>query len=64
MMISPPATDSLLTPPEAARFLAVCEKSLWNVTVPRGPLACVRIGRSVRYDPKDLRAYIEAVREA
>lgn len=56
--------DRLLTPKEAAKSLAVCDKTLWSITRPRGALACVRIGRSVRYDPKDLRRYIDAVREA
>src|SRR5262245_29013350 len=38
----------------AARLLAISERSLWALTAPRGPIACVRIGRAVRYDPRDL----------
>lgn len=49
----------LLKPLDAARTLAVCEKTLWNMSQPRGPIPCVRIGRSVRYCVDDLRAFIE-----
>jgi excisionase family DNA binding protein len=49
----------LLTSPEAARCLAISERLLWSLTK-RGELPCVRIGRAVRYDPADLRAWIEA----
>lgn len=49
----------LLTPREAARTVAVCERSLWSMTAPRGPIPCVRIGRSVRYALDDLRQFIE-----
>ena len=50
---------SLSKPPQAASTLAICEKTLWSITEPRGDLPRVRIGRSVRYDPADLRAWIE-----
>jgi predicted DNA-binding transcriptional regulator AlpA len=43
---------------EAARMLAMSESWLWQATA-RGEVACVRIGRSVRYDPRDLQAYID-----
>lgn len=56
-------TDKLLlTTREAARALSLCERTLWSITAPRGPLPCVRIGGSVRYSPDDLRAYIESHR--
>lgn len=48
----------LLTPREAAETLSVCEKSLWSLTVPRGPIRCVRLGRSVRYSTEVLREFI------
>ena len=51
----------LLTPREAARAVAVSERTLWTLTR-RGDIPCVRIGRSVRYDPRDLEAYINAAR--
>jgi len=49
----------LLTPRAAAQALAIGERTLWNLTN-RGELPCVRLGRSVRYDPADLRRFIEA----
>ncbi len=49
----------LLTPREAAAALSISERTLWSITAPRGALRLVRIGRSVRYDPHDLAAYIE-----
>ena len=52
----------LLTSKEAAAALGVCEKTLWSLTDPRGPIACVRIGRAVRYDPADLSAWIESAK--
>lgn len=53
-----PAALQLLTPREAAKFLAVCEKTLFNLA-DRGEIPVVRIGRSVRYDPRDLSHFIE-----
>ena len=51
-------TKLLLTPREAAEALSICEKSLWSVTWPRGPILCVRLGRSVRYSLDSLREFI------
>lgn len=48
----------LITPRQAAQALAICEKTLWTLTQPRGPSPCVRIGRAVRYAPADLEAWI------
>jgi hypothetical protein len=47
----------------AARLLSVSERTLWGITAPRGPLPCVRIGRSVGYAVADLVAYVEHLRE-
>lgn len=47
----------LLTPREAAKALAICEKTLWSLTK-RGELPAVRLGRSVRYAISDLEAFI------
>ena len=49
---------ALLTPEEAGRTLAIGRRKLWELTN-CGELPCVRIGRAVRYDPEDLRAWIE-----
>jgi excisionase family DNA binding protein len=49
----------LLTPKEAARALAISERTLWGLTksqqIPR-----VQIGRSVRYHIDDLQRWIES----
>jgi len=52
--------DRLYTSRETARRLGICERTLWEISAPRGDLPCVRINRSVRYDPADVAAFIEA----
>ena len=47
----------LLTPPAASRVMSISQRSLWSLTA-CGAIPCVKIGRSVRYDLEDLRAYI------
>lgn len=52
-------TDSLLwTSRQAAKALAISERKLWELTN-KGAIPCVRIGRAVRYDPADIRTWIE-----
>lgn len=53
----------LLRPREAAEMLGVSERTVWNLTAPRGPIPCVRIGRSVRYSQSSLRAWVEQQQE-
>jgi excisionase family DNA binding protein len=48
----------LLKPNEAATLLAISPRLLWSLTK-SGDLPCVRIGRAVRYDPRDLTAWID-----
>ena len=48
----------LLKPKEAAEALAIGIRKLRSLTA-GGELPCVRIGRAVRFDPADLRAFIE-----
>jgi predicted DNA-binding transcriptional regulator AlpA len=50
----------LLNATEASRQLAISPRTLWAISAPRGPVPVVRIGRSVRYDPLDLRDWLEA----
>jgi excisionase family DNA binding protein len=52
------APKLLLTQREAAEACALCEKSLY-LAVKRGELRAVKIGRAVRYDPRDLAAWID-----
>lgn len=42
-------TRLMLSPREAAYALGVCERKLWSLSAPRGPIPVVRIGRAVRY---------------
>ena len=44
---------------EAAAAMNISERTLWSL-MSDGKIPCVRIGRSVRYDPSDIRAWIEA----
>lgn len=49
---------TLLRAREAAEMLAVSPRKLWELTN-RGLVPCVRIGRAVRYDVRDLAAWID-----
>ncbi|HUU94501.1 MAG TPA: helix-turn-helix domain-containing protein [Phycisphaerae bacterium] len=51
-------TVQLLTPRQAAKALAISERTLWKFTK-RGEVPVVRIGRAVRYDQADLQAWIQ-----
>lgn len=53
----------LITAREAADLLSISERTLWQLTND-GRLPAVRFGRTVRYDPADLRAFIAASRSA
>jgi excisionase family DNA binding protein len=55
--IIPP--ELLLRPRDAARRLAISERKLWDLTA-RKAIRAVRIDRAVRYDVRDLEAYIAA----
>jgi excisionase family DNA binding protein len=58
-MNQPNSAPMLLKVPEAARCLGICERTLFELTR-RSEIPCVRIGRAVRYDPRDLDRWIEA----
>jgi excisionase family DNA binding protein len=51
----------LHTSREAAAILRVSARWLWGATA-RGEIRCVRLGRAVRYDARDLAAYIDRLR--
>lgn len=51
----------LLTARQAARVLAISERTLWQLTND-GLIPVVRFGRAVRYDPADLRAFVASRR--
>lgn len=48
----------LLTSREAAKLLCISERKLWELT-DRGELPAVRVDRVKRYDPSDLRQWID-----
>lgn len=53
--------QSLMTRREVARVLHVCERTVFAMTKPRGPLPCVRVGkRSVRYSPEVIQNWIQS----
>ena len=49
---------NLLKPEQAADRLALSPRKLWSLTND-GTVPCIRIGRSVRYCPEQLRRWIE-----
>lgn len=53
----------LLTTREAAEFLSISEKTLWNLSAPRGPIPVVRIKRCVRYSMDALLEFIQQQQE-
>jgi excisionase family DNA binding protein len=58
------AEPLLLMSREAAKLLAVSERTLWGLTVPRGPIPTVKIGRCVRFALTDLQAFVAACRRS
>lgn len=59
-----PISDPLaLRPREAAKALSISTRTLWELTAPRGPIPCVRIGQgkrqSVLYPVAELEAWLK-----
>ena len=54
--IDPPRL--LLRSTEAAQRLALSPRKLWSLTASR-QIPCVRVGRCVRYDPRDLQTWVD-----
>jgi excisionase family DNA binding protein len=55
---SGPNIKLLLKPSDAAEALSISPRKLWAMTN-SGEIPSVRFGRSVRYDPADLREWID-----
>lgn len=53
-----PIVPQLLNDKDAATWLGICPRSLWGLRV-SGEIPYVKIKRSIRYDIKDLKAYVE-----
>ncbi|MDB5344368.1 MAG: Helix-turn-helix domain [Schlesneria sp.] len=47
----------------AARLLNVSERLLWDMTRPRGPIPCVKVGARILYSVSALREWIAAAME-
>jgi excisionase family DNA binding protein len=58
-MTNDPTEFLLWTSRQTAKVLAISERKLWELTN-KGAIPCVRIGRAVRYDPADIRTWIDA----
>ncbi len=58
-----PIAPLLLTARDAARLLAISERSLWALTAPRGPLPAVRFGRSIRYSLAALQEFVRTAQK-
>jgi len=61
-----PGDDSLLTPQDTARFLKVSVSWVYEHVRPEAPdrLPFVKLGKYLRFDARDLRAYVDAKRAA
>ena len=57
--------DSLLTPQDAARFLKVSVSWVYEHVRPEAHdrLPVLKLGKYLRFDARDLRAYVDAKRE-
>ena len=53
----PVVVPILLRPGEAARALAISPRKLWEMTN-RGEISCIRVGRAVRYEPRELERWV------
>ena len=59
MPTDPTSTPKLLlSVSEAARALSISERTLFSLTLPRGPLPCVRLRGRVLYSTEFLRRWI------
>jgi excisionase family DNA binding protein len=56
--ITNPVEPLLLTTREATKALALSDRTIRDL-IKRGELRCIRQGRAVRFDPSDLRDWIE-----
>ncbi len=50
--------EKILTAPEAAKYIRVYEKTLWELSAPRGPISVVRFKRCVRYEIGALKKFL------
>lgn len=53
------APEGLLRPRDAAKYLAIGDRKLWEITSPRGPIPVTKFGKAVRYSVRDLDAAVQ-----
>jgi hypothetical protein len=63
---NPPTTPAPLSlrPKDAAKALGIGQRKLWELTSPRGPIPCVRVGTCCLYPVDELRAWLSAQAKA
>lgn len=61
MAINSESSPNLLTVRQVAMRLGIGLRTISSLTA-SGDLPCVRIGRSVRYDPADVAAFVERLK--
>ena len=54
----PGAAPLSLRPKDAARALGIGQRKLWELTQPRGPIPCVRVGACVLYPTHLLQSWL------
>lgn len=52
--------ESLVSPTAVAAFLAVARQTVYRLAGAPGGIPCVRVGRSIRFRPAEVRAYLES----
>ena len=52
----------LVTPSQAAKLLSICERTLFSLAT-SGEIPRIKIGRAVRYSPKDLQQFVDERKE-
>lgn len=53
--------NRLYTAEEVSKLLGISTRTLYTLSS-HGKLPCIKVGRSVRYDPKDIETYINRQR--
>lgn len=60
---APSLTAPLLAVPDVERWLGVCGRTVRSF-VQRGELPAIRLGRSLRFDPSDVVAFVAKAKSA
>lgn len=63
MTVNNPITPGLLTSKQAAELLGISTRTLWRLQAAK-EIAYIKLGKSVRFDPADLAAYIQSQKVA